>query len=328
LVEQLKLNESDVLYCPFPLFHADATALTTVPALLLGATAAIAKRFSVSKFWVDIRESGATVFDFMGATLSMLNKVPPRPDDGENPVRVAWGVPVPDWVEEFERRFELKVVELYGSVEASIPVVEDIESPRVPRSCGRVVSGFRVAIQDEHGSRVAVDTVGEIVVRPEEPAVMFDGYFGMPEETLLAFRDLWFHTGDLGRIDAGGNLYFLGRKKDSIRRRGENISSFEVEEGILLHPDVIECAVVAIASDLGEDEILAYVVLRKGSDLSFEELESHCENVLAKFQVPQFFEILEEIPKTQTGKYAKHLIVGNPERRWERSPRVKSGPGS
>jgi crotonobetaine/carnitine-CoA ligase len=143
-IRQLGLRSDDVLYCPFPLFHIDATALTVVPALLLDATAAIGERFSASGFWDEVRATGATVFDFMGATLSILHNAAPRNDDADNPARLAWGVPVPEWVEEFERRFNLRIVELYGSTEANLPIVQPLDRDRVPGFCGRVVDGFDI----------------------------------------------------------------------------------------------------------------------------------------------------------------------------------------
>jgi crotonobetaine/carnitine-CoA ligase len=308
LVRDFELRHDDVLYCPFPLFHADATALTTVPALLLGATAAIGRRFSASRFWDEVREHGATVFDFMGATLAILHKAPPRPDDADNPARLAWGVPVPDWVGEFERRFGLKVVELYGSVEASIPVTQDLHRPRVPGSCGRVTEGFEVRVHDERDEPVAPNTPGELVVRPARASTILDGYFGMPEATAEVFRNLWFHSGDIGRIDEDGNVFFIGRRKDAIRRRGENISAFEVEEGILLHPDVLECAAVGVPSELTEEEVKVVLVARPGSGLTPDAVRAHAEKTLARFQVPRFIEFAEALPKTPTGKIAKHLL--------------------
>jgi len=309
LIRDFGLREDDVLYCPFPLYHADATALTTVPALLMGATAAITKRFSASRFWDEVRETQATVFDFMGATLSILWKAEPRPDDADNPVRLAWGVPVPPgWAEDFERRFGLKLYELYGSVEASIPVTQHHDGPRVPGSCGRVTEGFEVRIHDDHDNPVPPDTPGEIVVRPLEPSVILDGYFGMPEATVEAFRNLWFHSGDLGRMDDDGNLFFVGRKKEAIRRRGENISAFEVEEGVLLHPDVVQCAAIGVPSELTEEEVKICVVRRPGSALTPEDLIEHCRATLARFQVPRYVEFVEDIPKTPTGKLAKYLL--------------------
>jgi crotonobetaine/carnitine-CoA ligase len=308
LLRDFRLRHDDVLYCPFPLFHADATALTTVPALLLGATAAIERRFSVSRFWDEVRGHGATVFDFMGATLSMLYKADPSPDDADNPVRLAWGVPVPEWVEDFERRFELQVVELYGSVEASIPITQPLSESRVKGSCGRVTDEFEVRIHDRDDLPVPPDTPGELVVRPLAPSVMFDGYFGMPEATVTALRNLWFHSGDRARMDAIGNVFFIGREKEAIRRRGENISAFEVEEGVLLHPDVLECAAIGVPSPLTEEEVKVCVVARAGSSLTAEQLVEHCEAQLARFQVPRYVEFLDALPKTPTGKPEKYRL--------------------
>jgi crotonobetaine/carnitine-CoA ligase len=321
LMRDFRLREDDVLYCPFPLYHADATALTTVPALLLGATAAISKRFSASRFWEEVRETGATVFDFMGATLAILWKAEPKPDDADNTVRVAWGVPVPpEWAEDFERRFGLKLVELYGSVEASIPVTQPYDEPRVPGSCGRVTEEFEVRIHDDEDNPVPANTTGEIVVRPREPSIILEGYFGMPEATNEAFRNLWFHSGDTGRMDEDGNLFFVGRKKEAIRRRGENISAFEVEEGVLLHPDVVQCAAVGVPSELTEEEVKVCVVRRPGSGLTHEALIEHCRRALARFQVPRYVEFVEDIPKTPTGKLAKYLLREEPFTRatWDR----------
>jgi crotonobetaine/carnitine-CoA ligase len=178
-VRDFGLRSDDVLYCPFPLFHADATALTTVPALLTGATAALSRRFSARKFWDEIRATDATVFDFMGATISILYKADPRPDDRQHRVRLAWGVPVPDWAEDFERRFGLTVLELYGSVEVSIPVTQPFNQPRELGSCGRVTPEFEVRIADRRGDPVAASEVGELLVR-ESPAPSSTGTSAIP----------------------------------------------------------------------------------------------------------------------------------------------------
>lgn len=319
LAREFRFTQRDVLYCPFPLYHADATALTVVPALLLGATAALSRRFSASRFWDEIREVGATVFDFMGATLSILWKAPPTPDDADNPVRLAWGVPVPgDWAEDFEKRFGLKLVELYGSVEASIPVTQPYDQSRVPGSCGRVTEEFDVQVHTDDGHQTPPNTIGEIVVRPHRPGIMFDGYFAMPEATVAVSRNLWFHSGDLGRMDDDGNLYFVGRKKEAIRRRGENISAFEVEEGVLLHPDVMECAAIGVPSELTEEEVKVCVVARPDSDVTAQDIVDHCEETLAKFQVPRYIEFVEEIPKTPTGKMAKYQLRTSTDETWDR----------
>jgi crotonobetaine/carnitine-CoA ligase len=319
-IRDFGLREDDVLYCPFPLFHADATALTTIPALLLGCSAAIGRRFSASRFWADVRATGATVFDFMGATLTILQKADPLPDDAANPVRLAWGVPVPEWAPDFERRFGLKILECYGSVETSIPVTVRHDRPRVPGSCGRVIPEFDLIIADDDDEEVRRGSVGEILTRSKIPFTTFTAYYGMTDETFAAGRNWWFHTGDLGRMDEDGNVSFVGRKKEAIRRRGENISAFEVEEGILRHPDVIECAVIGVPSELTEEDVKACVVIRPGSDLTKQEILTHCRDVLGRFQVPRYIEIMEALPKTPTGKLEKYRLKedGVNARTWDR----------
>jgi crotonobetaine/carnitine-CoA ligase len=321
-IRDFDLRHDDVLYCPFPLFHADATALTTVPALLLGATAAISKRFSASRFWTEIRETGATVFDFMGATLSILAKAEPRPDDRDNPVRLAWGVPVPESVEDFEKRFGLTVVELYGSVEANIPITQRFDQPRVPGSCGRVIDEFEVRIADDVDEPVSPGVVGELLIRPKVPYTTYSGYYENATATAEAQRNMWFHSGDLAKMDADGNVFFVGRKKEAIRRRGENISAFEVEESVREHPAVLDCAAYGVASDLTEEEVMVAVVLKPAAlDTTEEDIWSFCYERMARFQVPRFIEFVDELPKTPTGKVEKFKLqeagVGTNTRQFE-----------
>lgn len=311
-IRDFGLRHDDVLYCPFPLFHPDATALTTVPALLTGATAVIARRFSASRFWQDVREAGATVFDFMGATLTILNKAAPAPGDADNPVRLAWGVPVPAWVPEFERRFGLQVLELYGSTEANLPATQRFDQPRVPGSCGRTTPEFEIRIADDAGDEVEPGVVGEILTRPKIAHIMFEGYFGMAEATAEAFSGLWFHTGDLGRTDPEGNLFFVGRRKDSIRRRGENISAFEVEEGLNAHAAVLESAAYGVPSELSEEDVKVSVVLRPDMQVSHSEILRFCADTMPRFQVPRYIEMTAQLPKTPTGKVAKELLRSRP----------------
>lgn len=308
-IRDLGLNSDDVLYCPFPLFHADATALTTVPALLLGATAAIGKRFSASGFWAEVRETGATVFDFMGATLSILAKAEPRPDDSDNPVRLAWGVPVPESVEDFEARFGLTVVELYGSVEANIPITQRFDQPRVTGSCGRVVEEFDVRIADDNDEPVPAGTVGELLIRPKVAYSTFSGYYGNSDATADVQRNMWFHSGDLAKVDEDGNYFFIGRKKEAIRRRGENISSFEVEESIREHPAVLDCAAFGVKSELTEEEVMIAVILKPThQSVTEEEIWQFCCMRMARFQVPRYIEFVDALPKTPTGKVEKFKL--------------------
>jgi crotonobetaine/carnitine-CoA ligase len=304
-VRDFGLRSDDVLYCPFPLFHADATALTVVPALLTGSTAAIGRRFSASRFWDEVRTAGATVFDFMGATLSILRKAEPTPADADNPVRLAWGVPVPAWAPQFEERFGLQLIELYGSVEVNLPITQRFDQPRVPGSCGRAIDEFEVAVVDDDDAPVPVGESGELVVRPRVPFTTFTGYFNDSAATVQAFRNLWFHSGDLLRCDADGNYYFIGRRSDSIRRRGENISAFEVEEGLLAHDAIVECAAIGVPSELTEEDVKVFIVLRPGFGIDARELAQFCRATMARFQVPRYVDVLEALPKTPTGKISK-----------------------
>lgn len=308
VIDGLKLTPDDVLYCPYPMFHLDAAVMTIAPALLLRGVAAIGERFSVSRYWGEVRELKATVFDFMGATLTMLWKQPPSPLDRAHSARLGWGVPLPEWAPEFEARFACRLVELYGSTEVGGIIYTPQDEPRRPGSCGKSLGPWEVALLDDQGFAVPVGTPGELVVRPSEPSVLTAGYWGMPEATLAAFRNQWFHSGDLLKQDADGWFYFVGRRKDIVRRRGENISAAEVEMEIELHPEVLECAVVGVPSDLTEEEVMACVVLHSGSQLSPRALTDWCAARMASFMVPRYVLVLPGLPKTPTDKIEKFRL--------------------
>lgn len=307
-IDGLGLHRDDVLYCPYPLFHLDATVMTVVPALLLRAVAAIGERFSVSRYWQEMRALRATVFDFMGATLAMLHKQPPSPQDRDHQARLGWGVPLPAWAPEFEARFGCRLVELYGLTEAGTMIYTPQGQPRRVGSCGKLLGPFQVRLLDEDGLEVPNGELGELVIRPLAPAIIMQGYYGMPEATVAAFRDLWFHTGDLLRQDGEGYFYFVGRRKDVVRRRGENISAAEVEEQVCAHPAVLECAVIGVASELSEEEVMACVVARPGATLEPSELAEFCGRKLARFMAPRYFRVLAALPKTPTDKVEKFRL--------------------
>ena len=307
--QHLEFRSDDVLYCPFPLFHLDGSVLTVMPALVLGATAAIGARFSASGFWSEIERFGATVFDFMGATLTMLHKAPASPSDLDNPVRLAWGVPVPEFADEFETRFGLRLVELYGSTDAGLPIYQPLDEPRRPGSCGRAIPNYEIRLVDEHDRPVPSGTVGEMVIRPNEPSIMSQGYFGAAEATVAANRNLWFHTGDLARQDDDGWFYYVGRRADSIRRRGENISSFEVEEVVKLHPDVLDAAAYGVASDLTEQDVMIAVVARSAERPDPAELIDFCRQRMARHMLPRYVEFVDDLPRTPTEKVEKRVLI-------------------
>jgi crotonobetaine/carnitine-CoA ligase len=308
MVRNFGLRADDVLYCPFPLFHLDATVMTVMPALVLGAVAAIGERFSASGFWPEVRAMGATVFDFMGATLTILHKRQSEVDDGDHRVRLGWGVPMPDFAAEFEDRFRVKLVEAYGSTDVGVPIYSDPALPRRPGSCGRPIPEYDVRIVDASDRPVPVGGVGEIVVRPNEPGLINDGYLGMPAESLAARRNLWFHTGDLARQDADGYVYFVGRLSDSIRRRGENISAFEVEEVVAAHPDILEAAAYGVPSDLTEEDVMVAVVPRPGRTVDPAALVAWCADRMARHMVPSYVDVVAALPKTPTEKVEKHAL--------------------
>ncbi|MGE5336775.1 MAG: AMP-binding protein [Gemmatimonadota bacterium] len=307
-IRGLRLNSDDVLYCPYPLFHLDATVMTVVPALLLRAVAAIGERFSASLYWDEVRALQATVFDFMGATLTMLWKQPPSNRDRDHCARLGWGVPLPHWAPQFEARFGCRLVELYGLTEAGAMIFTPLDEPRRPGSCGKPIGPFAISLQDEDGFEVPVGAAGELCIRPLEPSLIMDGYYGMPEASLAAFRHLWFHTGDLLKRDADGFLYFVGRRKDMVRRRGENIAAAEVEQLIESHPDVIECAVFGVPSEMTEEDVMAAVVLRPGAQLGPAQLAGYCERTMARFMVPRYLRFMAALPRTPTDKVEKFRL--------------------
>ena len=310
LVETLSLRPEDVLFCPFPLFHIDATALTTIPAMLLGAIAAFSDRFSASRFWEQVREAKATVYNFMGATLALTYKQPPKPRDRDHSVRLAWGVPIPSFAEDYERRFGHPLYTLYGSVEAGVPIMQ--QRSRVAGSCGSLRPGFQLRIADAADEPVTpANAVGQLLLRSDVPNSFFQGYFGSPAATVETFSNQWLHTGDLAKIDDDGNVYFVGRLKDVIRRRGENVNAAEVEEEFLRHPDVVVAAAHAIPSQLGtgtEDDLKISAKLCDGSTLDEASLFDWAVRNLTRFQVPTVIEIVTDLKRTPTGKIERSSL--------------------
>lgn len=309
VIQGLGLRADDVLYCPYPLFHLDAAVMTVVPALRLRCVAAIGERFSVSRYWDEMRAFQATVFDFMGATITMLWKQPPGPRDRDHSARLGWGVPLPSWAPEFEARFGCRLAELYGATEVGAIIYTPLDAPPRPGSCGRIGPLWEAQLHDDEGFAVPVGSVGELVVRSRAPDALMRGYYGMPEATLTAFRNQWFHTGDLLRQDAEGYYYFVGRNKDIVRRRGENISAAEVEMGLEIHPEVLETAVYGVPSEMTEEEVMACVVARPGSQLDATALAAHAATVMARFMVPRYIRFVPALPKTPTDKVEKFRLI-------------------
>jgi crotonobetaine/carnitine-CoA ligase len=302
-------EESDRFYCPLPLFHAHAQYVSTMAAMISGASMVLTERFSPSRFWNDVRHHGCTVFPYTGGLLPMLFKAEPRPDDADNPIRVmvGGGTP-PDMLLAFEKRFDVRLMdEGFGMTEIGLPIVGGLGA-RKPGSCGKVNPDYELRVVDEQGQEVGPDTPGELWVRPRRSNMMMLEYYKMPEETVEAWRDLWFHTGDYLRYDDDGYFNYVDRKKDALRRRGENISSFEVERGINSHPAVLRSAAVAAESELADDELLVCVALKPDHDLTASELFAYCEEHLPDFMVPRYLRLMEALPMTATARVQKHKL--------------------
>ncbi|MBI4692470.1 MAG: AMP-binding protein [Gammaproteobacteria bacterium] len=300
-------TEDDRLYNVLPLFHGNAQLLSTMAALVSGAQMVLGERFSASEFWPDVKKYGCTEFNYIGGILPILLKAEPRPDDAANPLRVMMGAgAAKDIFLAFEARFGVKLVEGYGMSEIGLPLMNRVDGERVPGSIGRPAFGCEVRLVDDEGIEITEPGVpGEVLVRTDQPYTMLIEYYKMPEKTVEAWRDLWFHTGDYATRDAAGGYYFVDRKKDALRRRGENISSYEVECVINTHPAVLESAAVAIKSELGEDEVMVCLTLKPEATLAPEALMDHCQSRMAYFMVPRYVRILKSLPKTPTEKIQK-----------------------
>ena len=306
-------DASDVLYGAVPLFHLSGSLGLVMPALLTGLSSVLDSGFHVSSCWDRVRAVGATVFVGVGPMVVMLFGLPPDPSDAALPLRLVVAAPIPAELHRaIEERYAVEIGTALGMTEAFPLALSSVGVPTVPGTSGRPNPNFEVVVVDDDDIPVPTGTVGEIVCRPLVPHAMFEGYRNRPEATLEQFRNLWFHTGDLGRFDGEGNLAFSDRKKDAIRRRGENISSFEVEQSILRHPSVAECAAHAVPSPLGEDDVKVCVVLVPGQELPAEDLYAYCAEHLPRFAVPRYIETMDALPKNAVGRVQKMVLRDRP----------------
>ncbi len=313
-------RKEDIYLTFLPLYHFNAQVLTTLIVLIAEVQMVLLDRFSASRFWDEIRYYGATQFNYLGAVMPILAKQPEKKDDVDNPARIALGAGCPQAVmDEVEKRFGIKCLEGFGMTEIGIPIHVRVDDRR-RGSCGKPMDIYEVKLFNDFDEEVPMGEIGEIVFRPLAPFVMMSEYYNMPEKTLEAFRNLWFHTGDLARKDEDGYFYFVDRKKDSLRRRGENISSFEVEKAINTHPKVLESAAVAVQSELAEDEVKICVVLKPGETLTPEELILYANERMPYFAVPRYVEFMESLPKTPTERVQKYLLkqAGVTPNTWDR----------
>jgi carnitine-CoA ligase len=321
----MELTAEDRLMTSLPLFHINAPAYSVLGSLAVGAGLVLLPRFSASGFLDSARRHRATEFNAIGAMLEILMRQPVRPDDAETDLRLCYTGPSParEWQEAFEERFGLRVVCGYAMSESPYGLIwrhgerpfGTLGSPRQHPTLGTV---NEARVVDDHGYDVATGEVGELLLR--NPTVT-PGYWQMPEKTEATVVGGWLHTGDLVRADTDGTYTFVSRVKEVLRRRGLNLSPTEVEEAIAAHPDVLEVAVVAVPSELTEDEVKAFVVAAPDHSIDFEQLRVWTGERLSAFKVPRFWQVLDALPRTPTSRVAKHrLPVGHPADEYDAQP--------
>src|SRR5208282_5355466 len=306
-----RLAPSSILFTALPLFHCNAQEMTTLTALLNDLTAAFDERFHASTFWETAAGLGATHISRLISMINALFKQPGKPTDHSHSVRTALtaGTTRGIWAD-FERRFGLTIVELYGMTECGCTTLMNPPDAIRVGSVGTPLGFVEADVVDDEDHPVPANTRGELIVRPKSPHTMFSGYLNKPEKTVEAWRNLWFHTGDYVTRDADGYYYFVDRKKDIIRRRGENLAPYDVESVLNRHPAVFEAVVVGVPSPLGEEDVKAFVQLKPGAQVAPKELFEFCVTNLPFFMVPKYLEFLEEIPKTANQKAQRFVLRG------------------
>jgi crotonobetaine/carnitine-CoA ligase len=303
----LELQTDDVLCTSLPLFHTNALN-TFYQAILIGGSVRFEKRFSASGFYSALSRHGATVTYLLGAMVPILLSRPVSAEEKDHAARVALAPGVPaQFHAEFTRRTGIRLLDGWGSTETNFVLGTTVDRQR-PGTMGPVFEGFQARVVDEEDNEVADGSPGELVVRADDPFAFATGYFGAPEKTVEAWRNLWFHTGDRVIREADGYFRFIDRLKDAIRRRGENISSFEVEQVLLSHPCVANAAAFPVRSQLAEDEVMAAIILHPGKALTAPELIEFCKPRLPYFAVPRYLEFMAELPMTENGKVQKYKL--------------------
>jgi carnitine-CoA ligase len=308
VTDMLEMDSSDVYYAPLPLFHIAGQWAVVYAAAIVGATAVLPDTFSPSRYWSMCRRHRATCSFLLGAMANLLYGQSPAADDADNTLERVLVVPLIPEVESFKDRFGVQVSTTWGGTEMNCPTRSGFRLPNA-RTCGRVENDlYEVRVVDENDTELPPGVAGEAVVRPKKPWIVMDGYWNRPDWTARAWRNLWLHTGDMLMQDTDGNLYFVDRLKDAIRRRGENISSMEVEQEINAYPDVLESAVIPVAAEVTEQEVMAVIVTKPGSCPPPADLIQFLSERMPYFMVPRYIEFAQELPKTPTGKVQKYAL--------------------
>jgi crotonobetaine/carnitine-CoA ligase len=313
----------DIVLTPLPLFHFNAISVCVVGTLITGGSAAIVRKFSVSRFWSEVQRTDATMLSMLGSLAILVANATDGPESGEHRLRLCAAAPMPPDTDRIWReRFGCDTFSAgFGLTEASLISMLPAGEQNKVGAAGRLNDvEFEVRIVDDEDREVAVGEVGEIVCRPRGPNLMFTGYWRRPEATVDVLRNLWFHTGDLARLDSDGFLFFVDRKKDYLRRRGENISSFEMERTFVAHPGIKDVAVHAVASEQGEDDVKVTAVLQEGATVTEEELCRWSVDRVPYFAVPRYIEFREDLPRNPVGRVLKYELRddGVTEATWDR----------
>lgn len=302
-------RDDDIVYVCLPINHANALLCAMYGALIADASIAMARRFSASGYWKDIRTSGATLTNLLGSMMNILWAQPPSDDDRSNSLRMANVVPIPSFGRAFEARYGLRLTSGFGLTDYCLGSIYTILDPASKYgSAGLPRSGVTIKVVDDHDLDMEPGEIGEIVLRTDNVWGASRGYYKNAEATMAAFRNGWWHTGDRGYLDKDGYLYFADRKKDAIRRRGENISSFEVESILLQHPAIADVAVYAVKSEMSEDEVAVSVMLGAGQQLTEAELIEFAAKNMAYYMVPRFVQFVDDFPRTQSQKVEKYKV--------------------
>ena len=318
IVDAFGLVRDDVFHNWLPLYHLGGQLHMSLTTMLAGGTIALFPRFSRTRFWEEVQRTRATVFCGFSAIVAMLLSLPETPYENDNTLRVGIIAGLPsDLHHPFEKRFSTKLGENYGGTEADPLTAYGIFEPVKPGSLGRSAPDFELAVFDENDKSVGPGIRGEIVARPLARHVMFSGYEGDHEATLMAFRNLWYHTGDMGRYDNEGFFFHEGRLKHAIRRRGENISSQELENIVSSHPDVEACVALGVPSSLGEDDVKIVVTVGSDATLGARSLHEFCRDNMAKFMVPRYIDIRSELPHTKLGKIDRESLRDAGPNQWD-----------
>jgi crotonobetaine/carnitine-CoA ligase len=310
-------------YSFLPPYHVSGKLNLYLPAKP-GGRLVIRDGFSLQEYWNDVRRYDCNLLGLVGPIARLLLLNPEQADDADNPAIIASCGPLFPEIEVFKKRFGVEMVTGYGMTEIGCVTITDGPNIEDWQSCGKARTGrpgYELRVVDPNDEDVGVGNVGELVVRCDEPWCMNLGYYGMPEKTAESWRNGWFHTGDGFKYDSNGNFFFVDRMKDAIRRRGENISSFEVEGYVNGHPDVVESAAVGVPSELSEDEVMIFVVRKPDSDLTEAALIEHLIPVMPRFMIPRYIEFIPEFPKTEATARTKKVDLrarGVTDQTWDR----------